>query len=104
MSIEREVIELVKKYDGHVFFSKRLLEITSDTDLKKDVKLASEDAIDLLTEFAERYGIKTQDIRFTDYFPNEKGLFEAFTPKATPRPLTVGMLIESAKAGRWLYD
>ncbi|MBJ7223209.1 MULTISPECIES: DUF1493 family protein [Pectobacteriaceae] len=104
MSIERRVIELIKKYDGHIFFAKRFLVITPDTDLKRNVKLASEDAIALLTEYVESFGISTQDISFTDYFPNEKGLFEAFTPKAPPKPLTVGMLIESAKEGRWLYD
>ncbi|MFE8100277.1 DUF1493 family protein [Brenneria goodwinii] len=95
MSVEQDVIDLVEKYDGHVFFSKRLLTITPDTDLKRDVKLASEDAIDLLTEYAERFGIKTQDIVFTEYFPNSR--------KVTPKSLTVGMLIESAKAHKWLY-
>ncbi|MEC5319679.1 DUF1493 family protein [Brenneria populi subsp. brevivirga] len=104
MSIEQDVIELVDKYGGGPsLFSRIPPIITPDTELKKDLKLANEDALDLIMEYAEKFGVDTQDIPFTEYFPNEKGFFEMFTPKVMPKPLTVRMLIESAKAGKWLY-
>ncbi|MEQ4530954.1 MAG: DUF1493 family protein [Mixta sp.] len=109
MKIEEEIISLIEKYDGHVFFSKRFLKIDPDTDLRKDVRLDSEDALDLIEEYAMKYNIAVSDIPFTKYFPNEKSLFDIFTPKHLKstgekvEPLTVRMLIESAKAGRWLY-
>lgn len=108
-NIEQEVFALIERYNGPVLFSKRHKTLTLESDLYNDLKLAPEDAVDLLEEYAEAFGIKLGDISFTKYFPNTSGLFSFLTPKALrstgekPIPLTVGMLVESAKAGRWLY-
>ncbi|URQ61665.1 DUF1493 family protein [Pantoea alhagi] len=48
---------------------------------------------DLLEEFAKQFGIEPKEIDFEYYFP-DYGDAQA--------PLTIQLLINSAKAGRWL--
>lgn len=50
------------------------------------------DAYELLERFSEKFGINPSDINVTYYFPDYGGPQE---------PLTIQLLIDSAKAGRW---
>lgn len=73
---------------------------------------ADDDAIDILDDYFMRFSVKRQNFTFHRYWPNE----ETFIPInflrskenkwqwVEPKPLTLNMLVESAKAGRWLYD
>lgn len=70
-----------------------------------------EDATEFLEEYAEEFGVDMSSFKFNRYFPNEgiRFLPNAILPRYLrtehhePEPLTVSMLIESAKAGRWLF-
>ncbi|WP_376744986.1 DUF1493 family protein [Enterobacillus tribolii] len=92
--IEKAVFALVEEYNGVSLFTFKRYKLTKDTDLNKDFKMAPEDAYELLTRYTELFSIDPQAVFFDKYFPEKKryGL-----------PLTIGMLIESAKAGQWLY-
>lgn len=70
-----------------------------------------DDAIHFFQDYFELFQVKEEGFDFRKYFPNT-GI--PFLPNAIlphylktdhhkPAPLTVDMLIESAKAGRWLY-
>ncbi|MCU5775841.1 DUF1493 family protein [Erwiniaceae bacterium BAC15a-03b] len=90
--IEQAVFELVEGYNGYWFWLRKRYPLKKETDLNADFRMAPEDAAELLEEYAERFAINPGDIDFGKFFltdPHE--------------PLTIAMLIESAKAGRWLY-
>ncbi|UNK27129.1 DUF1493 family protein [Serratia plymuthica] len=72
----------------------------------------SEDADELLVAFAEKFHVDFKSMEWNDYFPRVGIPFipNCLLPKYlqtdhnNPKPLTIAMLIDSAKAGRWLYD
>lgn len=93
--IEKAVFALVEEYNGYWLWLFKRYPLTRDTDLHKDFRMAPEDAYELLERYTERFNINPKDIYFDKYYP---------VSRKNPRsPLTIGMLIESAKAGRWLY-
>lgn len=104
MSKEEEVRNLIKKH---------FWEMPDDASLNtgKEVVLP-EDALDFLEEYFEKLKVDIASFEFRRYFPNEGVGFlpNAILPKYMrtdkhkPEPLTVKMLIESARAGKWLYD
>lgn len=71
-----------------------------------------EDMTDFLEEYSESLNVNMSDFVFNRYFPNEgiRFLPNAILPRYlrtdhhAPEPLTVSMLIESANAGRWLFN
>ncbi|MEE4481621.1 DUF1493 family protein [Serratia ficaria] len=94
-SIEQAVFDLVEEYNGFSLFTFKRFKLEVDTDLKTDFRMDPDDAYELLERYTEQFNINPKDIYFDKYFP---------VNKKNPRsPLTIGMLIESAKAGRWLY-
>jgi len=100
--IEKEVIDFIdlqynpKKY--FLFGAKR--SVTLNTSIRDDLKLVFEDSEELLQEYFKRWGVDPQSFEILDYLnPEYPGSKEPDPHK----PLTVGMLVESAKAGRWLY-
>lgn len=110
--IEKGIIDLLRQYKGVSIFTLKQYSITPDSDLNKDLRLAPEDAYDLFAEYFEKFSVDCSRFNFLNYFPNDGGLLFpcCFIPKSV-RPtgkqaesITVKMLIESAKAGRWLYD
>ncbi|WP_268745066.1 DUF1493 family protein [Erwinia mallotivora] len=71
-----------------------------------------EDVYELVDKYVEVFRVDCSTINWRRYFPI---LILPFLPNCImparlrsdrhkPEPFTVGMLIESAKAGRWLYD
>lgn len=93
--IERAVFELVEEYNARSIFTFKRYKLELDTDLNKDFKMLPEDAYELLEKFADRFNINPQEIEFNRYFPEDFGEAEV--------PLTIRLLVESAKAGKWLY-
>lgn len=71
-----------------------------------------EDASGFLEEYAESLNVDMSNFNFRRYFPNEgirflpNAILPAYlrTDHHVSAPLTVNMLINSASAGRWLYD
>lgn len=63
--------------------------------LNLDMKLDPEDAAECLKNVFEAFGMDSDQVVFSRYYPR------------TPREaisLTLGMMAESARAGRWLFS
>lgn len=71
-----------------------------------------EEAYDFLQEYFSVFNIDTTGFEFRRYFPNEGIRFlpniilpdYLKTDRHQPEPLTIQMLMESAKSGKWLYN
>jgi hypothetical protein len=113
-NIEEQVFEWYQKnWNGRVlpFFRRPVL--TWDTSLSSGkYPWANEDAVDILEQYFEKFEVNKTNFSFIKYWPNEEVVFpfNFLRPKGKrwkwvePEPLTLRMLAESAKAGRWLYD
>ncbi|AKE96039.1 DUF1493 family protein [Cronobacter sakazakii] len=102
-NIEKEIIEFInqdynpKKY--FLFCPKH--PVTRDTRIRDDLNLVFEDNEALLQTYFRRWHVEPGGFEILDYFhPDYFGSKEPDPHK----PLTVAMLVESAKAGRWLYE
>ncbi|EEP93631.1 Acyl carrier protein [Yersinia aldovae ATCC 35236] len=59
-----------------------------------------------MNDFFKEFSVEKGSFNIKNYFPDVPFSFNPFK-KTAPIPVpdfTIGMLIESAKAGRWLYD
>ncbi|CAI2497270.1 Protein of uncharacterised function (DUF1493) [Serratia ficaria] len=92
---EKAVFALVEDYNGFWLWLFKRYPLTKETDLRKDFRMAPEDAYELMERYVELFNIDPKDIHFSKYYPENN--------KSPREPLTINMLIESAKAGRWLY-
>jgi len=71
-----------------------------------------EDVFAMMERFSERYGVDCSGIDWLKYYPRAGIPFlpnfllpaRLKTDHTPPVPLTVRMLIESERAGRWIYD
>lgn len=91
---EKAVFALVEEYNGHWFWLRKRFRLTPATDLNKDFRMAPEDAAELLETFADRFSVDPKEINFGRYFPADNGKAE--------KPLTIQLLIDSARAGHWI--
>lgn len=91
---EKAVFALVEEYNGHWFWLRKRFPLTHTTDLNKDFRMAPEDAAELLETFTDRFSINPKEINFGRYFPADNGKAE--------KPLTIQLLIDSARAGKWV--
>lgn len=101
--IEKEIIDFIdQEYNTKKYFlcgPKRT--ITLDTSIRDDLKLVFEDSEELLQEYFKRWNIDSEGFDILNYLNPEYFGSKESDPR---KPLTVGMLVESAKAGRWLYS
>ncbi|CAI2509567.1 Protein of uncharacterised function (DUF1493) [Serratia ficaria] len=103
MDVEKQVNELIEKHFWKMPGSASLSTGSQPVD--------PEDAMDFLQEYFDKFHVKADGFDFRKYFPNTGILFlpNIILPKYLktdhhkPSPLTIEMLTESAKAGRWLY-
>lgn len=105
-SIEQQVYEIVRPYAGTYLFNIRQVELTPEIDLDTDLGIDGLEAEDLMDKFFEKLNVERGNFRIETYFPNPPfslNPFKKTTPISVP-DFTIGMLIESAKAGKWLYD
>lgn len=105
-SIEQRVYQLVRPYAGTYLFNLRKVELTPETDLDTDLGIDELEAEDLMHEFFKTFNVERGNFRIETYFPHVP---LALNPFRQPEPVpvadfTIGMLIESAHAGKWLYD
>ena len=69
--------------------------------IRDDLKLVFEDNVELMDEYFQRWNVDRAKFEALNYFnPEYLGSKEPDPHK----PLTLRMLAESAKAGRWLYE
>ncbi|CAI2439863.1 DUF1493 family protein [Serratia ficaria] len=104
--IEQRVYALVRKHDGVYLFKEQVL--TPDTDLDTDLQLEDDEAEALMNEFFELFRVDKGNFAIDTYYPPDPPLRELLNPFKnreipTVPDFTINMLIESAKAGRWLY-
>lgn len=94
--IEKKVFDLVEEFNGRSIFTFKRYPLKKETDLNADFKMDPEEAAELMEKYAEIFSIDPGTINFGKFFPPHL--------RNPHEPLTITMLIESAKAGRWLYD
>jgi len=105
-SIEQRVYDLIRPYAGTYLFNIKKVELTPETDLDTDLSIDELEAEDLMNGFFEKFNVERGSFKIDAYYPVSHFSWNPFnktSPVLVP-DLTVGMLIESAKAGRWLYD
>jgi len=104
--IEQRVYELVRPYAGFYLFKRKQVHLTPDTDLDTDLSIDELEAEDLMEEFFKEFNVEKASFNIKTYFPDVPFSL-VFLKKREPVQVpdfTLRMLIESAKAGRWLYD
>lgn len=106
--IEQRIFALARRYNGIYLFNneKKQRLLTADTDFDTDMLLDIGEAEDLMDEFFKEFQVSRGNFKIETYYPDEPfswNPFKKFPPIPVP-DFTIGMLIESAKAGKWLYD
>ena len=105
-SIEQRVYELVRPYAGTYLFNLKKVELTPETDLDTDLSIDELEVEDLMNDFFEKFNVGRGNFKIETYYPAEPFSWNPFkkSPLIPVPDFTISMLIESAKAGRWLYD
>ncbi|KTS18720.1 hypothetical protein RSA31_18450 [Pantoea dispersa] len=112
-SIESAVIEWYEtNYNSKPLFTKVKPVLTPETSLNTGkYPWARETGDEIIKDYFQRFDVDSSNFDFLSYWPYEKGILPNFLrPKSQkiqqvePKPLTLRMLIESAEAGRWLFD
>ncbi|WP_455426764.1 DUF1493 family protein [Dryocola sp. LX212] len=106
--IEERIFALARRYNGIYLFNneKKQRLLNAETDFDTDMQLDIGEAEDLMDEFFKEFQVDRANFRIETYYPDEPfswNPFKKFPPIPVP-DFTIGMLIESAKAGKWLYD
>ncbi|WP_409522235.1 DUF1493 family protein, partial [Pseudescherichia sp.] len=111
--IEKAVTEWYDAtYNSKPLFAKNRPGLTPETSLSTGkYPWARETGDEIMKDYFQRFNVDSSRFNFLSYWPYEKGMLPNFlrptsqrVPEVQPKPLTLQMLIESAKAGRWLYD
>lgn len=103
-ALEQRIYELVRSHDGIYLFKKK--ELTPSTDLDSDLRLEDDEALALMDDFFTTFNVDKGNFSITTYYPPEpplKHLLNPFRKNDIPQvpEFTIGMLIESARSGRW---
>ena len=101
-----------EKYNLKPLFAKQKPRLTLETSLSTGkYPWARETGDEIMRDYFSRFQVDEGNFDFLKYWPHGTGFLpNRLRPKAwrvdvrEPEPLTIAMLIESAKAGRWLYD
>lgn len=110
---EKNIIEWYKnRWNGRAFFSKKSWPVSLDTSLSTgDHPWVVETGEEIMNDYFLRFNVTSVGFDLLKYWPVEPGWIpNVFLPKVMkvkytqPHSLTLKMLAESAKAGRWLYD
>ncbi|WP_028715577.1 DUF1493 family protein [Pantoea ananatis] len=92
---QARVMALIEPWNGRALLTFRKKTLTPETSLNLDMKLDPEDAAECLQSVFEAFGMDSDQVMFSRYYPRNPR--EAVT-------LTIEMLIESARAGRWCFE
>ncbi|GAB2941164.1 DUF1493 family protein [Hafnia psychrotolerans] len=97
-----------QRFNKPVLFSKKQIPVTIDTSLSTGRYVwASETGADIMREYFERFNVDPAGFAFEKYWPEETFILFALCTCGgddEPQPLTLRMLAQSARAGKWLYD
>ncbi|MFZ4258322.1 DUF1493 family protein [Raoultella terrigena] len=79
-------------------------QVTKEWTLQDDFKFSPEDAHDFLLDVFEHFNIEHSGFDGTNYFEYEYPFWQHAPLERELKPLTVEMIVKSAKAGHWLYE
>ncbi|UGB03326.1 DUF1493 family protein [Leclercia sp. G3L] len=108
--IEQHIYVLARRYNGVYLINneKKQKLLNADTDIDTDMLLDVDEAEELMEGFFREFSVARGGFNIKIYYPDEPfswNLFKKSAPVPVPVPdFTISMLIESAKAGKWLYD
>ncbi|CAE6760898.1 DUF1493 family protein [Paraburkholderia aspalathi] len=85
------------------------LRIEPDSKLEDELGLTGTDAVEFIDKWAERFGVAADGFPYGRYFGPEgldligavASLFSKRDRKTAAQPLTLGMLADAMRAGRW---
>ncbi|KGT89541.1 hypothetical protein NG99_19645 [Erwinia typographi] len=113
-NIEQQVINWYQEcWNKPIFPLFKRPVLTLDTSLSTGkYPWANEDAVEILEQFFDTFEVDRREFSFAKYWPNEETFIPINSLRSKqnkwrwvePEPLTLKMLVESAKAGHWLYD
>ncbi|WP_343551686.1 DUF1493 family protein [Pantoea sp.] len=110
---EKSIIEWYKQnWNGQTLLSRTPWPVSLDTSLSTgDHAWLVETGEEIMNDYFHRFGISHSGFDLLEYWPVEPGWIpNILLPKSmrneykAPKKLTLRMLAESAKVGRWLYD
>lgn len=104
---EAEVIGyIMKHYPIRVrWFRPEVKQVTKEWTLLDDFEFVPEDACDFLSDLFEHFSIEHSNFDVSNYLEREYPFWQKIpSPEPEVKPLTVQMIIESAQAGKWLFD
>jgi hypothetical protein len=98
-----------ERFNKPVLFSKKQIPVMPETSLSTGRYVwASETGADIMNEYFERFKVDRAGFNFYRYWPEETFILYALCTCGgdddEPEPLTLQMLADSAKAGKWLYN
>lgn len=115
MDIDQTAKAVLEWYDRHynvkIFLAKQKPELTPETSLSTGpYPWVRETGDEIMQDYFERFNVDSRNFNFLLYWPYEKGWFPNVlrprrfkVPNIEPQPLTLNMLIASAKAGYWMF-
>lgn len=105
-NIEQRIIALVTRKSGVYLFKKKKYDTyAADSNIQFDVKLDQDDVEELMEDYFSEFNVERGKFKIETYYPDVIFSWNPFKKHVVDTPdFTIGMLIESAKAGRWLYD
>lgn len=105
-NLEQQIYDFIRPYAGTYLFNIKKVILTQKTDLDTDLSIDEYEAEELMREYFKRFNVDPAGFDIKVYYPEipfSWNPFKKINPVLVP-DFTIGMLIESAKAGRWLYN
>ncbi|EOB9999252.1 DUF1493 family protein [Cronobacter sakazakii] len=105
--IEKRVIEMFTIRSGSYLFRKKKYDTyTADSSIHFDVRLDQDDVEELIEDYSKEFNVDMSNFHLEIYYPTVNF---SWNPFKKPEPVdvpefTIDMFIQSAKAGRWLYE
>ncbi|EOI5759197.1 DUF1493 family protein [Cronobacter turicensis] len=105
--IEKRVIEMFTIRSGSYLFRKKKYDTyTAESSIHFDVRLDQDDVEELIEDYSKEFKVDMSNFHLETYYPTVNF---SWNPFKKPEPVdvpefTIDMFIQSAKAGRWLYE
>ncbi|CNH61196.1 putative phage-associated acyl carrier protein [Yersinia aldovae] len=104
--LETEVLKyLTDNYsEGKSWFKSERMPVDKHWTFQEHFNFPPEDIDDMLSDIFTHFNIDFSNFDAENYFECQYAFWQKKPPPREKKLLTVEMIIESAKAGRWLYD
>jgi hypothetical protein len=104
--IAQRVIEMITIQGGEYMFRKKKYDTyTASSSIHYDVQLDQDDVEELIEDYVKEFNVDMSGFNLQTYYPEIKASWNPFKKQIVDVPeLTIDMFIQSAKAGKWLYN